>query len=95
MLFYNLKFSRIDMKLTLDISLYPLNQKFKPTILDFIKRLERYENITIARNEISTQISGEYEDIMLLLNNEVKYVFKKQKSVFTIKILMGDKLITE
>lgn len=80
------------MKITLDISLYPLNEEFIPIIKDFINTISKYPNITISKTNISTQISGEYDIIMELLNNEIKSIFEKQRSVLVIKFLSGDKL---
>ncbi|GAB1370165.1 hypothetical protein MASR1M45_02230 [Candidatus Kapaibacterium sp.] len=80
------------MKLTVDISLYPLNEEFIPIIKSFIHKLEGYQNITIRKNNISTQISGEYNLIMDIIRDEVKPIFEKHRSVFVIKILAGDKL---
>lgn len=88
-LFFN---QRIIMKITLDISLYPLNENFIPIIKGFIAKLESEPNITISKNNLSTQISGDYDIIMDLLKRELKDVFQQHRSVFVIKFLVGDKL---
>lgn len=80
------------MKLTVDISLYPLSEDFIPYIKEFILRLKSYENLTIATNDISTQVSGDYEEVMNILSVEMKSTFDEQRSVFVMKFLMGDKL---
>lgn len=80
------------MKLTIDISLYPLTEEFIPVIKGFINKLENYNGITVARNNISTQLSGDYDLVMNLLQNELKQIFELHRSVFVVKFLAGDKL---
>ena len=80
------------MKITLDISLYPLTEEFIPIIKAFIAKMDTYEGVSVAKNNISTQISGEYDTIMSLLHTELKSVFESQRSVFVIKFLAGDKV---
>ncbi len=74
------------MKLRVDISLYPLNENFIPPIDDFISRLNRHEDITVWTNDLSTQIFGDYEKVMQVLNEEMKISFEeKMKMVFVVK----------
>ena len=82
------------MRVAVDISLYPLTEDFIPPIDDVIERLNRHEKITVITNPMSTQLRGEYEDVMAALNQEVKVTFESMsKAVFAIKILnnpLGD-----
>lgn len=81
------------MKTTLEISNYPLSEEYIPKIQDFIDRCNMYNEITIKTNATSTQISGEYDLIMNLLQAEVKASFEKfGKAIFIVKILKGDLL---
>lgn len=80
------------MKLTIDISLYPLTEEFIPVIKGFIVKMESYAGVSILRNNISTQVSGEYDVIMNLLQTELKEIFEIHKSVFVVKFLSGDKV---
>jgi uncharacterized protein YqgV (UPF0045/DUF77 family) len=80
------------MKITLDMSLYPLTEEFIPIIKAFINSISAYDGVSISRNNISTQISGEYDIIMNLLHTELKSVFELHRSVFVIKFLAGDKI---
>jgi len=81
------------MKITVDISLYPLTENFIPIIKDFIEKLKSYDELTVATNKLSTQISGEYSYLMNVLNIEVKGIFEEVRSVLVMKFLSGDKLI--
>ncbi|MDX9790084.1 MAG: YkoF family thiamine/hydroxymethylpyrimidine-binding protein [Candidatus Kapabacteria bacterium] len=80
------------MKLTIDISLYPLTEDFIPVIKEFIGKIEKYDSVSVLKNNISTQVSGDYDTIMHILSNELKLVFQKMRSVFVVKFLVGDKI---
>ena len=76
------------MKIAVDISLYPLDKEFIPPIKNFIHRLNNYNSIEVLTNNMSTQIIGEYEDIMSILNNEIRDTFEElPKAIFAVKIL--------
>jgi uncharacterized protein YqgV (UPF0045/DUF77 family) len=76
------------MKVAVDISLYPLADEFLPPIQDVIERLNQHIGITVVTNAMSTQLRGEFDDVMAVLNQEVKTTFERTpKAVFTIKIL--------
>lgn len=76
------------MKLLAEISLYPLTEDFIPQIDDFIARLNSYEEITVWTNDISTQIVGEYDYVMKIIQDEVKRSFEfDNKMVFVTKFL--------
>ena len=76
------------MKIAVDISLYPLDEDFSPPIKNFIHRLNNYNSIEVITNNMSTQIIGEYEVIMSILNNEIRDTFEElPKAIFAIKIL--------
>lgn len=76
------------MIVAIDISLYPLDKNFIPPITDFIARLNGHPTLTVTTNSMSTQIKGEYDLVMDIINQEIKETFENHdKSVFTIKIL--------
>ena len=77
------------MQISVDISLYPLKEMgYEQPILDFIAALEKEPNVDIVRNELSTQIHGDYAIIMQLLQQEIYTVFEEiPDSVFVIKIV--------
>lgn len=80
------------MKITVDISLYPLNENFIQHVKEFIAKLKSYKELSVLSNNVSTQISGEYEYVMQALNYEIKNVFEEVRSVLVMKFLMGDKV---
>jgi uncharacterized protein YqgV (UPF0045/DUF77 family) len=79
------------MKTTIEISKYPLSEDYEARVLDFIERLNKYSNITIKTNATSTHIVGLYDEVMPILQKEMKFSFEKYgKAIFVIKVLMGD-----
>jgi uncharacterized protein YqgV (UPF0045/DUF77 family) len=76
------------MRVAVDISLYPLTDDFIPPIQDVIQRLNTHESIEVVTNPMSTQLRGEYDDVMSAISREVKTSFENSpKVVFAIKIL--------
>ena len=76
------------MKVALDISLYPLADDFIPPIQDVIERLNQHDGISVVTNPMSTQLRGEFDEVMSALQQEVKTTFEQTpKAVFAIKIL--------
>ncbi len=82
------------MRVAVDISLYPLNQNFLAPIQDVIERLRAYTALEMIVNSMSTQIRGEYDEVMAALEQEIRVSFEQTpKAVFVIKILnnpLGD-----
>jgi len=76
------------MKVAVDISLYPLQEDLIPPILNVIERIKSYDNLYVVTNPMSTQIRGEFEDVMAALQQEIRTTFENlPKAVFAIKIL--------
>ena len=79
------------MQISIEISLYPLNKNFISPIDNFIYRLKKYDNIEVRTNNMSTQLFGEFDDLIKVLKVEMEKTFKNQmKSVFNLKIVNGD-----
>lgn len=78
------------MNISVDISYYPLKVEFKAPILDFIHRLQDYQELEISRNGMSTQVFGKYDDVMQILTKEIKKSFEVPSSVFILKMVNSD-----
>ena len=78
------------MKTSVEISYYPLNQEFIPHIKNFIERINKYPKLVVQTNTMSTQIFGEYKDVMNVLTNEIEKSFALSHSVFVMKIINAD-----
>lgn len=76
------------MEISVDISLYPLEEGYEEPILAFIAALEKEQSIDVVRNELSTQVHGDYHTIMQLLEKEILSVFDEiPHSIFVIKLV--------
>jgi uncharacterized protein YqgV (UPF0045/DUF77 family) len=78
------------MKTSVEISYYPLNEEFIPPIKNFIDRINTYPTLVVRTSTMSTQIFGEYKDVMTALTNEIEKSFDLPHSVFVMKIINAD-----
>jgi uncharacterized protein YqgV (UPF0045/DUF77 family) len=78
------------MNTSVDISYYPLQPEFVTPILDFIKRLNTHENIEAVTNGMSTQVFGEYFEVMEAITKEIHKSFEIPHSVFILKVINAD-----
>ncbi|WP_444995916.1 YkoF family thiamine/hydroxymethylpyrimidine-binding protein [Aliikangiella sp. IMCC44359] len=79
------------MKISLEISLYPLDDDFLNIITDIVERLNADTQVSVLTNTMSTQVFGEFEAVMSLLNETVRYSFETYgKQVFVAKFLNSD-----
>jgi uncharacterized protein YqgV (UPF0045/DUF77 family) len=75
-------------KVAVDISLYPLDADFIPPIKDVIARINKHDGLEVWTNAMSTQVVGEFDDVMQALRSEIGATFEAlPKAVFVIKIL--------
>lgn len=78
------------MKTSVEISYYPLTQDYLNPIRDFIDRLHTHKNLTIKTNGMSTQVFGDYDDVMRGITMEIKASFALPHSVFVMKVINAD-----
>jgi uncharacterized protein YqgV (UPF0045/DUF77 family) len=80
------------MRISVDISLYPLSEDYVEPILQFIDKLEQNDKLIVKRNSLSTQIFGEYRDVMDTMDSEIEAVFEElPHSVFVLKLIGTDR----
>ena len=77
------------MKVTVEISMYPLKEVYVKPIDDFIRALYKY-NVEVTSNFTSTHVIGEFDEVMRAVNLEIKEVFKEGQTSFVIKVLNED-----
>jgi len=76
------------MECSVEISMYPLNKNYKPSIISFIKNLRKHPFIKVETNGISTQVFGDYSRLMKAINYEIENSFlSEEKVVFNLKII--------
>jgi uncharacterized protein YqgV (UPF0045/DUF77 family) len=67
--------------------MYPLTKEYGTPILQFIHRLKEYPELEIRSNTMSTQVFGEYDDLMSILTKEMKASFSEElETVMVFKI---------
>ncbi len=78
------------MRTAIEISLYPLDADYIPPIKDFIDRLNKYPELHVTTNAMSTQISGEHARLFEILGKETATSFAEHgRKVFVMKVLGG------
>ena len=81
---------------TIEISMYSLTDAYEQNIIDSIQRIKLNKNIRMEVNGLSTQLFGEYDELMEVLKQEMETVFNNGKAVFVLKLagseLTRDKL---
>lgn len=81
-----------EMKLSVEISMYPLQDGYIAKIDDFLDDLnQQSESIEIRTSNMSTRLFGEYRAVTELLNTAMQRSMQKHgKIVFVCKYLEGD-----
>ena len=79
------------MKISVDISLYPLKEAFIPEIDQFIDKMKK-SGLVVLENPLSTQLYGDYDHVMDFIKKEVKSTFlNNAHCVFAMKFIHGDR----
>ncbi|MCH2034734.1 MAG: thiamine-binding protein [Tenacibaculum sp.] len=79
------------MKISVELTLTPLQDNFEEPIINFIKKL-RASGLTILENPLSTQVYGDYDTVMQLLTSEVKEAFEAiDNGLLQMKIVKTDR----
>lgn len=78
------------MKISVDISLYPLTENFLTVVDGFIQQLKGDTELTVKVNDLSTQVFGDYETVLTKVNAAMQATHEETpKAVFVMKILNG------
>ena len=84
------------MRITAEISLYPLNDGFVDDIRDFIHRLRAEPGLEIVSNQMSTQLRGDYDAVTGALQRCMRGSMQADGSLaFVVKYLNADLPITD
>jgi uncharacterized protein YqgV (UPF0045/DUF77 family) len=75
------------MEISVDLTLSPLQNDYEKHVINFIKAL-RDSPFKVLENPLSTQIFGDYDELMPFLNQEIKRSFEAVDiSVLTMKVV--------
>jgi uncharacterized protein YqgV (UPF0045/DUF77 family) len=81
----------LAMNISVELTLSPLQDDFETPIIQFIKKL-RASGLTVLENPLSTQVFGDYDKVMELLNSEIKESFENlDHVVLTMKVVKSDR----
>lgn len=80
------------MNLSVEISMYPLQDGYIPKIDDFLNDINQYgDGIDIRTSNMSTRLFGEYDLVSSLLKHAMQRSMQKHgKVVFVCKFIEGD-----
>ena len=65
------------MKMTVELSVYPLRDNFKEAVLGFIDELLANEDILAVTNSMSTQVSGEDEAVFRAIQTALRASYER------------------
>lgn len=78
------------MILTVELSMYPLNENYVEPILAFIAELNARKELTVNTTATATTVTGEYESVMLALTELLLWSHQKHgKAIFVAKFIPG------
>ena len=81
---------------SVEISMYPLKEDFKPSIIAFINNLKKYSFLKVDTNGMSTQVFGEYDLATAHVMAEIKHVHQTlDTAVFIVKFIGGDRSVVQ
>lgn len=79
------------MKLSVELTFSPLQDDFEQPIIHFIKKL-RASGLVVLENPLSTQIYGDYDQVMHTLTVEIKEAFELvERGLMHVKIVKSDR----
>ena len=79
------------MKLTAEMSLYPLQEDYIPVIQNFIEAASRHPGIRLKTNAMSTQVCGDWDAVFALVSAELQSSCERfGKQVLVCKFIPGE-----
>lgn len=79
------------MMVSVELSYYPLTDDFKPPVRKLVERLQN-SGVDVRPNSMSTHLFGEYQQVMDVLNEAMKWSFETYgKAAFVAKFIEGDR----
>ena len=79
------------MQVMVELSLYTLVNEYIPPIQAFIDRLNTYTELSVTTCSTSTQVTGEYSDVLPILGKEMQRTHEEVgQAIFVAKFLNFD-----
>ena len=80
------------MKVTLEITMYPLTDGYKEDVKAFLRRLNQFNNIEVITNGVSTQIFGEYDEVMKAYTESLKPSMQGETPIAVVSKIVNSHL---
>ncbi len=79
------------MEISVELTLSPLQDTYEQPIIDFIKKL-RVSGLKVSENPLSTQVYGDYDTVMNVLQDEMKIALEAiERGILYIKIVKSNR----
>lgn len=79
------------MRISVELTLTPIQDNYEPIIINFIKAL-RKSGLTVLENPLSTQVYGDYEKVMQTLQEEAQVALEAMdRGLLHMKIVKSDR----
>jgi|AntRauTorcE11897_2_1112592.scaffolds.fasta_scaffold53771_2 uncharacterized protein YqgV (UPF0045/DUF77 family) len=79
------------MKLSAEMSLYPLQEEYEKPILEFIEDLRSNPELSVKVNTMSTQVFGDFDVVMGELKKAMKKAFGQELArILVVKFINSD-----
>lgn len=79
------------MKISVELTLTPLKSSYIPVIKNFIRSI-RSTGFIVIENPLSTQVYGNYDDVMSSLIPLIRSTFEEEEAVMLyLKLVKGDR----
>jgi len=79
------------MNISVELTFSPLQDTYEDAIIHFIKKL-RASNLKVMENPLSTQVYGDYDEVMQVLTAEIKEAFELvERGLLYMKIVKSDR----
>ncbi len=78
------------MKISVEISYYPLNEQYIAPIKAFIASLNANPRLVVKTNTMATQVFGDFDEVMDTLRESMRKSFELPHSVFVMKVINAD-----
>ncbi|MDT0553558.1 thiamine-binding protein [Urechidicola vernalis] len=79
------------MNISVELTLTPLQDDYETPIIAFIKKL-RASGLKVLENPLSTQVYGDFDTVMKVLNEEGKAALEMtERGILLLKIVKSDR----
>lgn len=79
------------MEISVELTLTPIQDDYEPAIIQFIQAL-RNSGLVVKENPLSTQIYGEYDAVMQVLQKEMKIALEAiERGLLYVKIVKSNR----